>query len=226
MKMEELMAYINVSKAKIQLFDVPLHYKFHYASKENGFDMSKILDNTLMQKCPELCLSFVENHDTQPLQGLESPVEPWFKQLGYAIILLRKQGIPCIFYPCMFGCQYSDKGKDGNIRQVNIPAVPGINDLSLTRHHFAYGEQRDYFDHPNTIGWIREGTDEKPGSGCAVVMTNGDEGYKDMEIGKKHANTIFIDVLKNRLDQIIVNHDGWARFPVNKRSVSVWIKKK
>jgi alpha-amylase len=39
---------------------------------------------------PELSITFVDNHDTQPLQSLQSPVELWFKQLAYALILLRK----------------------------------------------------------------------------------------------------------------------------------------
>ncbi|MDI8752022.1 hypothetical protein MJH54_31455, partial [Salmonella enterica subsp. enterica serovar Montevideo] len=39
------------------------------------------------------------NHDTQPLQALEAPVEPWFKPLAYALILLRENGVPSVFYP-------------------------------------------------------------------------------------------------------------------------------
>jgi hypothetical protein len=39
------------------------------------------------------------NHDTQPLQALESVVEPWFKPLAYAFILLRREGYPCLFLP-------------------------------------------------------------------------------------------------------------------------------
>ena len=33
------------------------------------------------------------------------------------------------------------------------------------RSNYAYGMQRDYFDHANCIGWTREGDDEH--SGCA-----------------------------------------------------------
>jgi len=31
------------------------------------------------------------------------------------------------------------------------------------------GEQNDYFNDPNCIGWVRRGTWDKP-DGCAVVM--------------------------------------------------------
>ena len=224
---EELMKYVDASNAKLQLFDVPLHYNFYRASNEGpDFDMSKLLDNTLMQRCPELCISFVENHDTQPLQGLESPVDFWFMPLGYAVILLREQGMPCVFYTSLFGSSYCDKGKDGNIHQVDLVPVPGLFEMTTSRRDIAYGIQRDYFDHSNTVGWTREGVDEKPGSGCAVVMTNGGEGYKDMEVGKRHAGKTFVDLLKHRGDEVIINEDGWGKFPVNERSVSVWSEKK
>lgn len=221
----DLMRYIEMSKGRIQLYDVPLHYNFHLASTE-AFDMSKILEGTLMKQCPELCIAFVENHDTQPLQGLESPVDFWFIPLGYAIILLREQGMPCVFYSSLFGSSYYDKGKDGNVHQVNLAPVPGLSEMITARRDLAYGLQRDYFDHSNTIGWTREGLDEKPDSGCAVIITNGGEGYKDMEIGKKHAGSIFIDLLKHRMEEVKINEEGWGKFPVNERSVSVWIRKK
>ncbi len=43
-----------------------------------------------MEADPFHAVTLVANHDTQPLQALEAPVEPWFKPLAYALILLRK----------------------------------------------------------------------------------------------------------------------------------------
>ncbi|MEP6725329.1 MAG: hypothetical protein ABJC98_05925 [Bacteroidota bacterium] len=40
-----------------------------------------------------------DNHDTQPLQTLEAPGDPWFRPIAYALILLRKNGYPSVFYP-------------------------------------------------------------------------------------------------------------------------------
>ena len=62
----------------------------------------------------------MDNHDTQPLQALESPVEAWFKPLAYALILLRAEGYPCIFYPDYYGASYKDKGKDGNEYEIHL----------------------------------------------------------------------------------------------------------
>jgi hypothetical protein len=36
---------------------------------------------------------------TPSLQALEAPVEAWFKPLAYALILLRENGVPSVFYP-------------------------------------------------------------------------------------------------------------------------------
>lgn len=43
------------------------------------------------------------NHDTQPYQALEAPIEPFFKPLAYALILLRYDGYPCLFYGDLYG---------------------------------------------------------------------------------------------------------------------------
>jgi hypothetical protein len=67
-----LLKYIDATEGRMQLFDVPLHYNFHEASvSDNKFDMSKILHNTLVSHKPELSVTFVDNHDTQPLQALQ-----------------------------------------------------------------------------------------------------------------------------------------------------------
>ncbi len=55
-------------------------------------------------------MTLVTNHDTQPLQALEAPVEPWFKPLAYALILLRENGVPSVFAD-LFGASYEDTGR-------------------------------------------------------------------------------------------------------------------
>lgn len=89
----------------------PLHYNFHWASKAGSdYDMGSILNKTLVKENPLLAVTIVENHDTQPLQSLESLVESWFKPLAYAIILLRDQGYPCVFCADYDGAHYKGKG--------------------------------------------------------------------------------------------------------------------
>lgn len=86
----------------------------------------------------------------------------------------------------------------------------------------AYGEQEDYFDHPNTIGWVRRGLEEFEGSGCAVVISNGDDGEKRMFVGEHRAGEVWEDLTGSCEDSITIEEDGWATFHVCGGGVSVW----
>lgn len=215
--------YIEATGGRVQLFDAPLHFNFHRASKEGeSYDIHQILDGSLVKERPELAITFVDNHDTQPLQELESTVEAWFKPLAYAIILLREQGTPCVFYPDVYGSQYVDHA-DGQEHFIDLPAVPCVSTMMTVRKDRAYGTQSDYIDHPSVIGWTRAGTEEHPNSGCAVVITNGQEGFKRMSLGPLHAGKKMVEACGFRQDEIILDENGEADFPVNAGSVAVWI---
>jgi alpha-amylase len=213
-----IQSYLDRLGGRMSVFDVPLHYNFHRASKGGGFyDMRKILDGTLMQQCPIAAVTFVENHDSQPCQALESAVEEWFKPLAYALILLRAEGYPSVFYADYYGAQYSDKGRD-----ITIPAHRPIIDLLLeARTTYAYGPQYDYFDHPDVIGWTRLGDKAHPAT-LAVMMSDGPGGSKWMETGKP--NQMYRDLTSHTLAPITTNKDGWGEFRCEGGSVSVWIE--
>jgi alpha-amylase len=223
---DSLKKYIEVSQGRMQLVDAPLHHNFYRLScGGRDYDMSKIFENTLIQHQPTLSVTFVSNHDSQPLQLLEKPIAEWCNPLAYALILLREQGIPCIFYPDLYGAEYEDKGKDGNNHHIILKKVNELSSMLLVRKHIAYGHQRDYLDHKNTIGWTREGIDEKKFSGCAVLLSNGDDGWKYMEIGKQHAGKVFIDCLGKFKKKIMIDKNGGAKFYCKGGSVSVWVNK-
>lgn len=217
--------YIGNAGGRMNLFDVPLHYNFHRASKAGGdYDMRQILDNTLMKNLPLFAVTFVDNHDTQPLQALESMVESWFKPLAYAFTLLRAEGYPCIFYPDYYGAHYKDKGRDGNEYEIWIDSHKWMIDrLLFARQHAAYGPQYDYLDHPDIIGWTRLGTKQHP-QAMAVIMSDGPGGGKWMEVGKP--NTTFYDLTEHIKTPIQTNADGWAEFRCEGGSVSVWLEKR
>ncbi len=214
--LEALKHYIDTNEGTFSLFDVPLHYKFYAAStQDNGFDMRTIFDGTLTKDNPTKAVTFVDNHDTQPGQALASWVEEWFKPLAYALILLRKDGYPCVFYGDYYGIPHD------NI----APMGEGLEALLRARLSFAYGQQNDYFDHGNTIGWTREGDEEHENSGMAVVLTNGGAGSKSMYVGSRFAGKSFYDCTGNRKETVTIGADGSAEFFVNERSVSVWVNK-
>ena len=223
--LDSILKYIEATGGRTSIFDAPLQHKFHTASKTGkDFNLSAIFDDTLTSVRPDLSVTLVDTHDTQPLQALEAPVEAWFKPIAYALILLREAGYPCIFYADLYSTTYTDKGKDGNDHEIFLPACDNINELLLARKKYAYGMQRDYFDHGNCIGWTREGIDEEETSGCAVIISNGDEGFKKMEMGKRHAGKTFTDLLKKRKEEIKIDEEGWAEFHVNPGGVCIWVE--
>jgi len=221
--LDAMLAYIEATEGRMSLFDASLQGNFSAASKQgNGFDLSTIFQDTLVSVKPELAVTLVENHDTQPLQSLEQTVDEWFRPIAYAMILLRATGYPCIFYPDLYGSTYTDKGDDGNDHKISLEPVQEIKTMLELRKNQVYGVQRDYFDHPNCVGWTVDGESEHPNSGIAVLVSNGDEGFKSMEMGKQFAGRIFRDRLNNIDTEVQINEEGWGEFLVKAGSVSAW----
>lgn len=218
-----LLWYIDDVGGRLTVFDVPLHFNFHQAGREGGaYDMRRILDGSLMQARPTHAVTFVDNHDSQPLQALESPVEPWFKPLAYALILLRSEGYPCIFHPDYYGAEYNDRGRDGNSYHISLPSHRYLLDIFLAaRRDQAHGPQIDYFDHPRTVGWTRLGNDQHPRA-MAVLMSNGSDGWKWMRVDRP--NRRFTDVTGHITDAVYTNGDGWGEFRCPGGKVSVWVE--
>ncbi len=220
---EALHWYISSTGGRMALFDAPLHYNFCRASRSGeAYDLRQILKGSLMEQQPALAVTIVENHDTQPLQALESVVEAWFKPLAYALILLRREGYPCIFYADYYGAHYIDKGRNGADHEIWMPSHRFLIDCFLyARQHCAYGEQYDYFDHPSTIGWTRTGDPQHPRS-MAVLLSNGSDGYKWMDTGAPKA--VFYDITRHIQEPVVTNEYGWGEFRCNGGSVSVWLE--
>lgn len=219
-----LMQYLEATNYILSLFDAPLQNNFHLASRnENSYDMRNILKGALIELRADKAVTLVSNHDTQPLQALESVVESWFKPLAYALILLRYEGYPTVFYPDLYGAKYIGKGKDGNDHDITMMKVNELENLLKARQKYAYGETYDYFDHKNCIAFVRTGDDHH--EGCAVVMSNGDEGFKEMEMSERYASATFIDYLGNYDKEVQTNADGKATFSCHGKSVSVWVAK-
>ena len=197
----------------MSLFDVPLHFNFYAASHGGGgYDMRNILKGTLLEARPASAVTFVDNHDSQWGSSLESAVEDWFKPSAYALILLMKEGYPCIFY----GDYYGVSG--------NPPMHRGIIDnlLEIRKNH-AFGEQNYYFDHPNTIGFTRVGDDDHPHSGVAVLISNGEDGDKVMNVGKQHAGETWKEATGNVEETVTIDEEGNGQFLVHGGNVAVWI---
>jgi alpha-amylase len=222
--MATLSNYLELVDKQLMLFDVALHHRFHDASKAGGeFDMRTIFDGSLVSSIPDHAVTLVDNHDTQPLQSLEATVKPWFKPLAYALILLREHGTPCVFYPDLYGAEYSDEAEDGSQQTVNMPAISCLSKLIEARERFGNGPQSEHFADARVIGFVRHGTESEPG--CVVVMSNDGEGHISVDLGLDHSSTCFVDFLGHREGEITTDDKGRADFPTNGGSVSVWVRR-
>ena len=222
--MDILKTYLDLVDKQLMLFDVALHHRFHDASLAGeSFDMRTIFDGSLVSTLPEHAVTIVDNHDTQLGQSLEAAVEPWFKPLAYALILLREQGVPCVFYPDLYGARYTVEKDDRSSAEIDMPAISSLPKLIEARGQFANGPQTDLFDNESCVGFIRHGNAEAPG--CVVILSNGAAAEKLVDLGPDQANAVFLDFLGHHDATITCDEVGKAPFPVNGGSVSVWVRK-
>lgn len=205
--------YLEKIEHRFDLVDVRLHQNLYQASiDKEDYDLSTIFEGSLVATSPDRAVTFVENHDTQKGQALESTVEDWFKPAAYALILLRQHGLPCLFYGDYYGVA-------GEFAQQSFKEI--LDKLLDLRQNLAYGEQIDYLDEPNCIGWTRSG--HKGQSPLAVVLSNSAATTKRMFIGTAYAGQVFYDYLGHAKATVTIDCDGWGEFPVLERSVSAWI---
>lgn len=202
-----------MSGAEIDLFDVPLHYKMYHASqKGRDFDLTGFTEGSLVERYPANAVTFVDNHDSQRGSSLESQIKDWFKPLAYGMILLMKEGYPCIFY----GDYYGIGGKQSPHRAV-------LDILLDARRKYAYGEQDNYFDHPNTAGFVRRGDAEHPGSGLACLSRTAKMAKRRCSSARSAGRAVARD---NRLRRR-GNHDRRRRsatFTVPGGKLAVWVR--
>lgn len=213
---DQMMPWLERMNHKFCLYDAPLLYNFSSISKTEAADLRKVFDDTLVQKAPVMSVTVVMNHDTQPGQTVETPIEGFFKPLAYSLILLRKEGYPCVFYGDMYGM----KGKN-----PEPPSCGGkLADLMLARKLYAYGSQEDYLDDANCIGWVRRGTWDKP-AGLACVMSNKGPGQIRMAVGKEHTGEKWTDVLGWEEGEVEIDEEGYGLFKCPGVSLAVWVNK-
>ncbi|KAK0128363.1 hypothetical protein ONS95_000335 [Cadophora gregata] len=212
----DMSAYLQRMGKKFSLFDAPLVYNFSTLSKTEGGDLRKVFDDTLVHTEPINAVTLVMNHDTQPYQALEAAIEPFFKPLAYALILLRDTGYPCVFYGDLYGIQGEHPFP---------PSCGGaLPSLTLARKLYAYGKQADYFDYATCIGWVRYGTWDRR-FGCATVLSNAGPGEKRMHVGEMHAGEKWTDVLGWGEGEVEIDAEGYGVFTCPGVSVSVWVNK-
>lgn len=176
---DELLGYLNDSGHCMRLFDVPLHFNLQKAADSNGsYDIRNVFENTLADREPWFGVAFVDNHDTQPTQALESWVMDWFKTSAYALVLLNKIQMACVFLGDVEGIE-----KTGN------EPVPFLEEMVWIRSHLLGDEVVDCNDDdPQKNCWLVAG--DHP---VVVILTIGDQKEKDVCF-EQYAGKTFVNI--------------------------------
>lgn len=212
-----LMGYLNATGGQMALFDVALHFNFKQASDQGGdYDLRGIYSGTLIEKSDWSAVTFVDNHDSQQGQALESWVHQPFKLLAYALILLRREGYPCLFWGDYYGIAAGPAPQEG--------LKPQLDPMLRARLLYAYGEQVDYFDDPDCIGWLRLGHSGHENSGLAVLISNRGEGRKRMVFGPENAGTQWRDLMGGLEEMVTLDEQGGGEFVCRENYPAVYIR--
>ena len=202
-----LLHYLQLVNYQFSLFDVPLHYNFYHASHSMGaFDMRDIFKNTLVACSPARAVTFVDNHDTQPAEGLQSFIDDWFKKQAYALILLREEGYPCVFYGDYYGIAHNHIASKRDM----------IDEMLEIRKDRMEGARHDYFNNPDIIGWTYEGLHQ---NGFAVIMTNARGGSRQMYMGESYRGCHMSD----GKHEVVISDDGIGTFLVDDGDCSIYV---
>lgn len=176
---QDLADYIGSSGRCMRLFDVPLHFKLQQASQQSAdYDMHQLFDGTITSWEPDFSCAFVDNHDTQPGQALESWVDDGFKTRAYASILLRDAQAPFVFYGDLWGIPHDGK-----------QPVPFLREIVWVRANLLGDELVDMNDADHQkMTWLMRG--DHP---VFVVWSGADWKQKDV-VEPALAGRTFVDV--------------------------------
>ncbi|KAF1989900.1 glycoside hydrolase family 13 protein [Aulographum hederae CBS 113979] len=221
--------WLDNMNPEFMLYDVPLMYNLHKVSWfKEGFTLQDAFRECLVVTRPKQAVTFIQIHDTQKGQAMDTPISTSFTPHAHALILLRRDGHPCVFFGDLYGL-----GAPFPLPPSCAGKLPG---LLLARKLFAYGPQADYFDgRKDTVGWVRHGTPEHP-DGCAVVMhwADGEDEETEvlrqgprvkMDVGRKHAGETWADVLGFEWREVTVGEDGCAEFMCQGNGMACFVRK-
>lgn len=152
---------------------------------------------------------------------MDTPINRAFTPHAYSLLLLRRDGIPCVFFGDLYGT-----GPPHPEAPTCGGKLPGI---ILARKLFAHGPQVDYFERSDCIGWTRQGT-RHTSNGVAVVLSwtraTEPENIRPklrMCVGKRHAGEVWTDVLGFEWTAVVIDEKGFGMFPCQWNSMACFV---
>ncbi len=128
---QRVVNWIDQTNAKSTAFDFPTRFILKDALSNNEFWRLKTTDGKptgTIGWWPQMSVTFVENHDTEPVRnnGLAFPGD---KVLQANVYILTHPGIPCVFWRHFFDFGETQKQKIRSLIQIRLRN--GINSRSL-----------------------------------------------------------------------------------------------
>ena len=203
-----LIAYLEqVGQEKLKVFDFALRSEFTKL-RDGNLDLRWLGGAGLVNQAgyEKRTVTFVDSHDTD--REDENKAISKRKHQAYTYILLREDGIPCVYW------------KDYYIWGLK----PELDRLIAARHKFAYGagyetNSNDY----NTYSYIREGTAEVPNSGLVMMITQSEAGgIIKKEINSCQPQTTFHDYTGNVSGTVTTDNNGVGEFKVKASAAKGW----
>ena len=228
---DAIRSFLDLAGGRTQAFDFPLHYKFAAAGAAmNGggeLDLTTLFEGTVVQTHPDLAVTFVDNHDSDPAQEVGGWVADAFKPHAYAAVLLRAGGLPCVFGGDVDFLR-AGVGLPGNEGDAAPDAPPLTNHsvvierLMDARRRFGFGAQEDLTVEPTHRGWIRRGTDDHPG--VMVVVLNAGNEEVTVPADTDRPGEAFRELVRpDEEPEVVAGEDGHAGFACPPRDVAVWV---
>ncbi len=197
----------QVDDEQLQVFDFPLRNAFTKL-RDGKLDLRWFGGAGLVNQSgyEDRAVTFVDNHDTD--RDGENKSISKRKQQAYAYILMRAEGVPCIYW------------KDYYIWGMK----EDLDKLIAARQKFAYGPSYESSSNDrNTYSYIRAGSLEVPNSGLVMMITQADRGgLITKTINSQQENTLFYDYTGNVSEEIKTDDRGIADFKVKASARSGW----
>lgn len=96
-----------------------------------------------------------------------------------------------------------------------------IDNLMDIRKKFAYGDQTDYMQEKDLIGWVRHGDENHPVK-LAVVISTGNMNTMSMFVGEEEKGKKYKDMTGGNTNAIVIDENGYGAFEVGPGTMACW----
>lgn len=205
---DDVAGYLEfVGVADLEVFDFPLREDF--VDLSGGDKDMRWWGGLPNSEYADRAVHFVDNHDTSREGNPYGQPQVYnFKNQAYAYILMREEGTPTVF-----ARDWDEFGMDSELEP-----------LIEARRYFAYGPGHEgEVESEEVYGYVREGSEEVPGSGLVLLISGRDDGgTEEFEIDTRQPETEFVDHTGHVDGTVTTDGEGVGEFSVQLTEAQGW----